>query len=174
MILDVGCGDRAKGDINIDSKVQTRLWQDKNYAIHNFILADAANLPFLDNTFNLVLASHLLEHCLEPIQVLREFYRVSKFISIIKVPSALHHRDEEKQHYFSWTPNSLNHLCNQVFDMTKLFSTRYSLRKTLIPTRRLFRLVPILALVFKCLFEKWRYMVYSPEITIICYKKKEN
>ncbi len=51
------------------------------------ILADAKNLPFKDNSFNLVLLESVLEHIDEPEKVINESYRVLKkkgkiFISI--------------------------------------------------------------------------------------------
>lgn len=49
-ILDVGCGNRPMGDVNLDFKEQR---------VPNFIKGDATNLPFDDNSFTTVYSSGL-------------------------------------------------------------------------------------------------------------------
>lgn len=50
MLLDVGCGSRPKGDVNLDI----------NYVnVDNFVLADALKLPFRFNSFDFVFSSGL-------------------------------------------------------------------------------------------------------------------
>ena len=66
--LDVGCGDRGKGDVNLDV-VRTK---DCN------IIGNACSLPFQDSCFNHLIAQALLEHLENPTQALREFMRVLK------------------------------------------------------------------------------------------------
>jgi ubiquinone/menaquinone biosynthesis C-methylase UbiE len=66
--LDVGCGDRGQGDVNLDV-VRTK---DCN------IIGDTSFLPFRDNCFNNLVAQALLEHLENPTQGLREFMRVLK------------------------------------------------------------------------------------------------
>jgi SAM-dependent methyltransferase len=45
------------------------------WAEHHF---DAHAIPFEDNSFDIVMANHLLEHVEDDAQVMREFYRVMK------------------------------------------------------------------------------------------------
>jgi ubiquinone/menaquinone biosynthesis C-methylase UbiE len=50
-----------------------------------FVLGDAHNLPFKDNSFDFVLCSELLEHALNPENVLRELLRVSNNYMLLTV-----------------------------------------------------------------------------------------
>lgn len=110
MILDVGCGMRPIGDVNCDIVKQTH--------VQNFVVCDAHFLPFRDNSFDVVHASHVLEHVLEPLTVLREFRRVSKNAVVIKVPDAGFHKfgvGEDERHLYSWNIKTLNSLLRKVF-----------------------------------------------------------
>lgn len=66
--LDVGCGDRGKGNVNLDA-VRTK---DCN------IIGDACFLPFRHNCFDNLIAQMVLEHLADPSQGLYEFMRVLK------------------------------------------------------------------------------------------------
>lgn len=66
--LDVGCGDRGQGDVNLDV-VRTKDCD---------IIGNACFLPFQDNCFNHLIAQALLEHLENPTLALREFMRVLK------------------------------------------------------------------------------------------------
>lgn len=70
-ILDVGCGDIAKGDVNIDIYVPKPLPQ-------NFVLASAELLPFKDNSFDTVRSAYVIEHNLFPVEMIKEHVRVCK------------------------------------------------------------------------------------------------
>ena len=48
----------------------------------------AHHLPFRDNCFKIVYASHVIEQCLDPKKVIEEFRRVSSMAVIIKVMNA--------------------------------------------------------------------------------------
>lgn len=50
------------------------------------IVADAADLPFRDETFDFVISSHMLEHHWDPIKVIKEWARVAKKYIFITVP----------------------------------------------------------------------------------------
>jgi len=52
----------------------------------NFCLADAHNLPFVDNSFDVAVLGDVLEHVENPIRVLREAYRVCRRKLLITVP----------------------------------------------------------------------------------------
>jgi len=51
----------------------------------HFIQCDVHYLPFKDNVFNEVVMFHVLEHCNDPIRVLKEVKRVLKRNGVIKV-----------------------------------------------------------------------------------------
>jgi len=87
MILDVGCGNFPKGDVNCDisikdvghrtgraNKLTSPLHLQK---IKNFVVCDALHLPFKDNAFDGVFSSHTIEHTINPFKFLKECVRVS-------------------------------------------------------------------------------------------------
>ena len=105
MLLDVGCGNNACGDINLDLKYYPNSEQ--------FIIADAQNLPFRP-IFKKVYASHVLEHCLNPIKALREFGSVAQLVEI-RVPDKCYQIREQDDHLYTWTRDSLYNLLKKFF-----------------------------------------------------------
>jgi ubiquinone/menaquinone biosynthesis C-methylase UbiE len=69
-ILDVGCGDRPKGDVNLDL-FRYGKWK-------NLVIAEAQHLPFRDKVFIKVHSKHCLEHLENPLAFFREARRVLK------------------------------------------------------------------------------------------------
>ena len=69
-VLDVGCGDRPKGDVNLDLFYYGK-WK-------NFIIAEAHHLPFKDKVFTKVYSKHCLEHLENPLKFFQEAKRVLK------------------------------------------------------------------------------------------------
>ena len=76
MILDVGCGDKPRGDVNIDLA--------HNRSAFNFIRSDAQHLPFRDKTFKTTYVLTVLEHLNKPYDALREIFRVTNGDVIIR------------------------------------------------------------------------------------------
>jgi ubiquinone/menaquinone biosynthesis C-methylase UbiE len=75
--LDVGCGRRRLGDINVD--IDRKVKPD--------IICDAHFLPFPDSTFDRVYCYHVLEHKgVKPEKVVAELLRVSRKWVEIQVP----------------------------------------------------------------------------------------
>jgi ubiquinone/menaquinone biosynthesis C-methylase UbiE len=66
--LDVGCGDRPKGDVNLDLFYYGRGM--------NFVFGEAHHLPFRDETFARVYSKHCLEHLMNPLAFFKEAKRV--------------------------------------------------------------------------------------------------
>lgn len=88
-ILDVGChGGRFTYEISklfpqaliygIDISFAAIEFARKKYQKFHFIVAKAENLPFADNTFDLVTCLEVLEHVQNPQLVIRGIYRVLK------------------------------------------------------------------------------------------------
>jgi len=67
--LDVGCGDRPTGDVNLDLFYYGR---GKNY-----VIGEAHHLPFGNRVFEKVYCSNALEHFANPLAFFKEARRVS-------------------------------------------------------------------------------------------------
>lgn len=102
-VLDAGCGEGVlsimmarKGAIVVGCDLsQPNVQSAKKYAqtegIKNieFVEGDGENLPFEDNSFDLVVSSHVLEHLPDFDLGLREIMRVSKKRAIVAIPTIL-------------------------------------------------------------------------------------
>lgn len=84
-ILDVGCGEGSRLDtlskkpgsgVDVNSKAIKEAKQQ--FPKHHFQVADAAKLPFEDDTFDLVYSAYAIEHCLDPEKFVMEMFRVCK------------------------------------------------------------------------------------------------
>jgi hypothetical protein len=93
--LDVGCGTKPKGDVNVDFFRQGYNPQTGDQvggtcmapkAIPNFVIADAAHLPFRDETFEVALSWHTIEHVQKPFLMFKELCRVAKRKVIVRCP----------------------------------------------------------------------------------------
>jgi len=73
--LDVGCGSRPRGDVNIDIKLSDE-W--KRYGNRDFIYCDAHYLPLRSNSFDEAFCFVVLPYVRNEIQVVRELSRVLK------------------------------------------------------------------------------------------------
>jgi len=73
-LLDVGCGKKPYQYI-FQSKVTSYIGIDKEFGD---VLGSALCLPFLDNSFNTVLSTQVIEHVEEPFQMMSEIHRVLK------------------------------------------------------------------------------------------------
>ncbi|MBX4264173.1 class I SAM-dependent methyltransferase [Clostridium estertheticum] len=84
-LLDVGCGtgNILRFAIKYFKHVtgfdvsQEMLEISKKYT-NNLVLGDATNLPFADNSFNVVTSYSVLHHLYDPLPVIKEMYRVCK------------------------------------------------------------------------------------------------
>jgi hypothetical protein len=87
-LLDVGCGHRPRGDVNVDLFMEAtahraadqRVNDDVALHVHeisNFVRADACHLPFRDGAFEGSYSWHLIEHVQDPNLFLSEILRVS-------------------------------------------------------------------------------------------------
>lgn len=89
--LDVGCGASPTGTVNVDLMLNGHdlKWDINPNGYANFVKATAECLPFIDNVFEEVYCSHLLEHLDHPDLALAELLRVSKKTVRILLPFAL-------------------------------------------------------------------------------------
>lgn len=118
IVLDVGCGDNAKGDVNVDVYIPNPLPP-------NFLLASAELLPFKDNTFDIVRSAYVIEHNLFPVQMIKEHFRVCRkkvkiytdnsdwlgtiIYRILNVGSIFH-----DEHYFKWSKEYFTNILNRL------------------------------------------------------------
>ncbi|QQG43461.1 MAG: class I SAM-dependent methyltransferase [Candidatus Daviesbacteria bacterium] len=89
LILDVGC---ASGTFTnrltelfpqakiygVDAYSSAIKFAQKKYPHLNFLKADAHQLPFKQNSFDLVICYETIEHVVDPLQVLRQMHRILK------------------------------------------------------------------------------------------------
>lgn len=88
--LDVGCGNRPLGDVNVDiykgNSPETAKRPCDIKSIPNFVLASGCFLPFRNEMFDLVISDNSMEHVTDYLLFLKEMLRVTKNGVIIKVP----------------------------------------------------------------------------------------
>jgi SAM-dependent methyltransferase len=116
ILLDVGCGNNPKGDVNCDLflgetphiMIQHRIDAKK---IPNFVLCDAMHLSFRDKSFDIVNASQVLEHVINPAFLLSEMKRISRETVTLDVPNLRRLTPEENPHHiYSWSALTLKNL----------------------------------------------------------------
>jgi ubiquinone/menaquinone biosynthesis C-methylase UbiE len=88
-ILDVGCGKGwvakhflPKGPIVLSLDVSTsnpgKAIETYSSENHSGIAADSFHLPFVDNSLDVVIASEIIEHVVDPTEFIKELFRVVK------------------------------------------------------------------------------------------------
>jgi len=84
-VLDIGCGYRAHKNATVIADKQDLSYFYKN---KNFVLIKEKKLPFKDNEFDYVIASHVIEHVEDFEFFIKELERVSKK-GYIELPSKI-------------------------------------------------------------------------------------
>ena len=94
--LDAGCGSTPQGDVNCDLFIRDpghrtgkrdkpgEILDPKR--IKNFVVCDVERLPFRDEVFDEVYASHVIEHVNDPALFLHELLRVSSLHVTVLCP----------------------------------------------------------------------------------------
>ncbi len=102
-VLDVGCGgtflqkrleDKGMQWFGLDKEAD-----GNNKDIKNGLMEE---MPVKDNSFDMVLACHSLEHCERPVDALKEMKRVTKDWVFVATPSPCKHQilDSDEDHLF--------------------------------------------------------------------------
>jgi len=118
-ILDIGCGDGAmfylfNQEYNINrfelygvdsSEIALTIAKEKNPDVH-YEKSDAYNLPFSDNTFDLIVSSDVIEHLLYPDKMFAEMKRVGKLGSHVIIGTPIRYTENtldgaHQKEYFS-------------------------------------------------------------------------
>ena len=133
-MLDVGCGDTPRGNVNVDV-VRSRRKRGAS-----FLYASALYLPFRNSCFNLVYSRALLEHLEDPECALKEMFRVSKREVFVIIP----HR------YFRKHPKG--HI--QFFSTLQVKEWIY----------RLVGHYPIMRIVYRCFPFEWLPLIRLPHL----------
>jgi len=127
MKLDIGCGKRPKGDVNTDLFIEETFHRaykgNITKRVKNLICCDAQHLPFKNNTFETVIADHVIEHVENPFLMLKEMVRVTSHKIEILTPHRFFAKDNPShKHGFTrtWFIRALND-----FGVTNVF-TQYS------------------------------------------------
>src|SRR5438093_12413073 len=67
MILDIGCGQKPEGDLNLDIGRMVEVTpHGGRIRSHCNIIADSLHLPFRDKSIEIVYSSHTIEHVNDP------------------------------------------------------------------------------------------------------------
>jgi SAM-dependent methyltransferase len=130
--LDIGCGCSPKGDVNCDLFVGStpHLINEKTVVdpkkIPNFVKCYAESLPFKDKSFDIVNASQVLEHVINPPVLLKEMRRVSREIVSVDVPNLRRFFAEENPyHVYTWSSLSLKNLLSNFFTEVIIDASEY-------------------------------------------------
>lgn len=101
LILDVGCGSRPLGTVNVDIYQHPSLQLPRNSV---FILASGSHLPFRNKVFETVISDNSLEHCSEYRLFFKELLRVSSdhvLIYTSHIFSNMNRQTELHKQYFN-------------------------------------------------------------------------
>jgi len=139
--LNLGCGeDYKEGWINLDCRSNVKLDVKQNLEEFPY--------PFKDNTFDEIYTSHVLEHLLDPIRVLKEIIRISKDGAriIVKVPHAYSYANVASiQHKANFTEHSFTEHHLREYDLKNIYLVKFKFTyankwKKLIPFKKYFKI----------------------------------
>ena len=164
MILDIGCGVNPMGDINTDIEITPCV----------DCICNAEHLPFKDESFDEVFSRYVVEHCLSPVNMIRETIRVtSKKVTIITndihFPGYFLHYILRKgflvrkaKHLYGWTEHYIRNL------MEAMGIERVNISKTIECRKRLRKHIPYR--FFYWLIIKPLGLFWKPDIKLEIYK----
>ena len=88
MILDIGCGEKPIGDINLDISRFVQIGPKSGIVKSKCnIVADSLYLPFRDKSIDIVYSAHCIEHVISPCGFVKECERVAIRLIILLCPS---------------------------------------------------------------------------------------
>ena len=109
-VLDLGCG-RAKYRELILASANEYVGADKYSKSEDIVKCDADRTPFPDESFDTVVCTQVIEHVLEPSDVIREINRVLKKQGFfILVTPWLHPYHGEPEDYYRFSKDALLYL----------------------------------------------------------------
>lgn len=133
--LDLGCGSREENKPFKEGLDRNTVYADIERSCFNrpflTVCCSGVWLPFRENSFSIVIASHVLEHVYNPMQFLRECKRVSGKRVIIKIPRLLKryaYAKETEGHIFTWSDSSFQNLLSLIFEKFKVYPMKTKTR----------------------------------------------
>ncbi len=90
-MLDVGGGDspHSRADLVVDKYVADNFERERDISLTKpLVVGDGEHLPLTDHAFDYVVASHVLEHAIDPMRFAAELSRVGR-AGFVQVPSRL-------------------------------------------------------------------------------------
>lgn len=127
--LDLGCGiefflydgldgfDRVGLDLAMSSFQQMQI-NKPAFEKGRFVIADAAKLPFKNNTFDVVMSSNSFDHVSSPVDCIKEIYRILKPGGefVVCVPSRLNGGLSAHKHIYDvYTPEKFRDISKNYF-----------------------------------------------------------
>ena len=171
--IDVGCGSVPIGFVNIDINFDANVHHKFRYNVrekkyNNFVLASGEFLPIRNKSMPMVFCSHMIEHCINPIEIMKEFKRVStKWVVIVTPNKPIF--TEHRAHYYSWSLSSLKNFLLLFFPNVIVAgqTRRYQFLKSPI-----IRMLVKLSVIKKPL-TRWLSIKLDLEIKAICITEKK-
>ena len=116
-LLDIGCGEKPF-QAELGKYVQNYLGIDDIHTPHLTdridVFADASQLPFKGEYFDIILLTQVLEHIKTPLDVMQEIRRVLKSDGILLISwPFLFPIHEEPRDYFRYTEYGMQELCHK-------------------------------------------------------------
>jgi len=114
-LLDVGCGDKPYASV---LQCEEHVGVDVRSSSHSGgkidVIYDGATLPFEGESFDSILCTEVLEHCLNPQSLVREMARVMKpgGCALLTAPMVFHHH-EEPWDFQRFTRYGMEHIARQ-------------------------------------------------------------
>jgi len=131
MILDLGCGSWCRGDVGIDLRFDSKptkhldVWAGSKIEGATLIRHDLNYpLPFKDASFDGIKLIHVLEHILNPYQLLAECHRILKvqgWVKIIIPNTKMNLADMiDEGHLYSWSRWTIGRLVGKLFKLEEI------------------------------------------------------
>jgi uncharacterized protein YbaR (Trm112 family) len=152
LTLDVGCGESARGDYNIDCYIPDNLPK-------NFILANIERLPIRKKTFDIVTSYYNIEHMISPSEFLltitsvarKKIYVVtdnSDWIGDIVLRLLGSGRIFHKEHYYKWSEEYLVNLVHRIGFSHYLVKAENFSNSIPVSILSFFRFIPRVGVIF--------------------------
>ena len=108
-VLEVGTGNRYRAD-EYEINCKKLITSSKEYNPKNTMQADACNLPFKDNEFDLVISIAMLQYIPRVWEAVNEMKRVTKEYLFVGVPFMTGKNEKESKEYWRFTQRGIREI----------------------------------------------------------------